>query len=149
MERSAMHIPAAWAANHQRGGRSPAVVRLRDHVDDLIEGAADEVHELELGHGAQSGESSSEGSAYDGRLRNRRIDHALGAESVDEAIGDFEGSAIDTDVLAQTKDGWVALHFLPDSLADGFEIGDNGHEQGSVQQHSRQLSATESSLAAG
>ena len=127
-----MHIPAAWTTNHQRGRRSPAVVRLRGHVDDLIEGAADEVHELELGHGAQSGESSSEGSAYDGRLRNWRIDHALGAEAVDETVGDFEGSAVDTDVLAQTKDGWVAFHLLPDSLADGFEIGDDGHEQGSV-----------------
>src|ERR1700686_2071341 len=127
-----MHIPAAWATNHQRSRRPPAVVRRRYHVDDLIEGAADEIHELELGHGAQSGESSSEGSAYDGRLRNRRIDHAFGTEAVDEAIGDFEGSAVDTDVLAQTKDGWVALHLLPDSLADGFEIGDDGTEQGSV-----------------
>src|SRR6266853_6702580 len=138
-----MHIPAAWTTNHQRGGRSPAVVRLRGHVDDLIEGAADEVHELELGYGAQSGERSSEGSAYDGRLRYRRINHSLGAESVDEAIGDFEGSTVDTDVLAQTKDGWVALHFLPDSLADGFEIGDDGHELRSVQQRTRgyQLSA--------
>src|SRR6266403_3130123 len=149
VEWPAMHIAAAWTTNHQRGGRSPAVVRLRGHVDDLIEGAADEVHELELSYGTQSGESSSEGSAYDGRLRNGRIDHALGAEAVDEAIGDFEGSTVDTDILAQTKDGWVALHFLPDSLADGFEICDAGHEQGSVQQHSRQLSAAESSLAAG
>src|SRR6202790_3176000 len=124
-----MHIPAAWATNHQRSRRSPAVVRRCYHVDDLIEGAADEVHELELGHGAQSGESSSEGSAYDGRLRNRRIDHALGAEAVDEAIGDFEGTAVDADILAQAKDGWVALHFLPDSLANRFEIGHNRHEQ--------------------
>src|SRR5258708_6838204 len=131
VEWPAMHIAAAWTANHQRGGRSPAVVRLRGHVDDLIEGAADEVHELELGHGAQSGKSSSEGSAYDGRLRNRRVDHALGSESVDEAIGDLECSAVDTDVLAQTKDGWLALHLFPDSLADGFEIGGDGHEQGS------------------
>src|ERR1700682_4306737 len=127
-----MQIAAAWATNHQRSGRSPAVMRRRYHIDDLIEGAADEVHELEFGHGAQSGESSSEGSAYDGRLRNRRIDHALGAESVDEAVGNFEGATVDTDVLAQTKDGWVALHFLPDSLADGFEIGDDGHELRSV-----------------
>src|ERR1700719_335785 len=138
-----MHIPAAGATNHQRSRRSPAIVRRRYHVDDLIEGAADEVHELELGHGAQPGESSSEGSAYDGRLRNRRIDHAFGAEAVDEAVGNFEGATVDTDVLAQTKDRWVALHFLPDSLADGFEIGDDGHELRSVQQRTRgyQLSA--------
>src|SRR5260370_12527488 len=43
VEWPAMHIAAAWAPNHQRGGRSPAVVRRCYHVDDLIEGAADEV----------------------------------------------------------------------------------------------------------
>src|ERR1700675_1428771 len=52
VEWPAMHIPAAWTTNHHRGGRSPAVVRRRYHVDDLIEGASDEVHELELSHGA-------------------------------------------------------------------------------------------------
>src|ERR1035438_532804 len=52
VEGPAMHIPAAWTTQHQRGRRSPAVVRLRGHIDDLIEGAANEVHELELSHGA-------------------------------------------------------------------------------------------------
>src|SRR5208282_1715860 len=52
VEWPAMHIPAAWTTQHQWSRRSPAVVRLRGHVDDLIEGAADEIHELELGHGA-------------------------------------------------------------------------------------------------
>src|SRR5208282_1001840 len=107
----------------------PAVVRLRGHVDDLIKSAADEVHELELGHGAQSRKSGAEGSADDGRLRNRRINHTRGAEAVDEAVGDFEGAAVDADVLTQAKDTRVALHLLPDSLADGFEVGDDGHEQ--------------------
>ncbi len=51
MEGPAMHVAAAWTAQHQRGWRSPAVVRLGGHVDDLVEGAADEVHELEFGHG--------------------------------------------------------------------------------------------------
>src|SRR5208337_5370720 len=52
VEWPAMHIPAARTAQHQRSRRSPTVMRLRGHVDNLIEGAADEVHELELSHGA-------------------------------------------------------------------------------------------------
>src|SRR5208282_1179022 len=124
---TAVHIAAAGTAQNQRSGRSPTVVRFCGHVDDLIEGAADEIHELELGYGAQSGERGTEGRAYDGRLRDRRVDHALGAEAVDEAVGDFESAAVDADVLAQAEDAWVALHLLPDSLADGFEVGGEGH----------------------
>src|ERR1039458_798723 len=88
-----------------------------------------EVHELELGHGTQAGKRRTESSAHDGRLRNRRINHALGAEAANEAFGDFESDTVDADVLAQAKDLQVTLHFLPDSLADGFEIGDDGHEE--------------------
>jgi len=36
-------------------------VGLGDHVGDLIESAADEVHELELGHRTQAGEGCAEG----------------------------------------------------------------------------------------
>src|SRR5712672_325379 len=50
MKRPAMDVAAAWSADHQGGGGSPAIVRLGDHVDDLVEGASDEVHELERGH---------------------------------------------------------------------------------------------------
>ena len=48
-----VHAAATGAAQHQRGRSRPAVVRLGHHVDDLVEGAADEIHELELGHGTQ------------------------------------------------------------------------------------------------
>jgi len=104
-------------------------VRLRGHVDDLVEGATDEVHELKLGYGTQSGESGTECRAYDGRLRNRSIDDALGAKAINESVGDFERATVDTDVFADTEDARVALHLLPDTLADGFEVGDHGHEQ--------------------
>ena len=127
MERTTVDVAAARSANHQRRGRSPAVVGLGDHVDDLVEGAADEVHELELGDRAHAGERRTKSGPHNGGLSDRSVDYALGAEAVDEAVGDFEGSAVDTDVLANAKDGGIALHFFPDSLADGFEIGERGH----------------------
>ena len=61
-------------------------------------------------------------------LGDGRINDPLGAEAVDEAVGDFERAAIDADVFANAEDGGVALHFLPDSLADGFEIGELRHK---------------------
>ena len=127
VKRAAVDVASAGSTQDQRGGRSPAVVRFCGHVDDLIEGAADEVHELEFGHGTQSGKRGAKGSAHDGRLGNRRINHALGAEAVDEAFGDFKSAAVDADVLAQAEDGGVTLHLFPDSLADGLEIGEGGH----------------------
>jgi len=127
MKRAAMHVAAAGTADHERSGRAPSVVGFGDHVGDLVEGTADEVHELEFGDGAQAGESCAEGCTDDRGFGDGGIDDPLGAEAVDEAVGDLEGAAVDADVLADTKDGGVALHFFPDSLADGFEIGESRH----------------------
>src|SRR6266436_1872350 len=99
-------------------------MRLRDHVADLVEGAADEVHELEFADGAHAGERRSEGRAYDGGLGDGRVDDALGTEAVDEPVSDFEGAAVNADVFAEAEDGGVEFHFFPDSLADSFEVGE-------------------------
>ena len=123
VEGAAVDVSAAGAAQDERSGSAPEVVRLGDHVADLVEGAADEVHELELGDGAHAGERRAEGRAHDGGLGDGRVDDALGAEAVDESVGDFEGAAVDADVFAEAEDGGIAVHFFPDSLADGFEVG--------------------------
>src|ERR1700683_1507640 len=97
---------------------------LGDHVADLVESAANEVHELEFSDGAHASERRSEGRAYDGRLGDGRVDDALRTEAVDETVGDLKSSAINSDVFAETENGGVAVHFFPDSLADGFEVGE-------------------------
>ena len=56
-----------------------------------------------------------------------RVDHALRAEAVDEAFGDFERAAVDADVFADAEDRRIALHLFPDALANGFQIGDCCH----------------------
>ena len=123
VEGAAVDVSAAGAAQDERRGRAPEVVRLGDHVADLVEGAADEVHELKFGDRAHAGERRAESRAHDGGFGDGRVDDALGAEAVDESVGDFERAAVDADVFAEAEDGRVALHFFPDSLADGFEIG--------------------------
>src|SRR5260370_23395069 len=95
-----------------------------EDVADVVEGAGDEIHELEFGDWAHAGERRSESRAHDGRLGDGRVDDALGAEAVDETVGDFEGAAVNADVFAEAEDGRIAVHFFPDSLADGFEVGE-------------------------
>src|SRR5580704_14131110 len=100
VEGATVDVSAAGAAKNKRGGRAPEVVGFCDHVADLVEGAADEVHELEFGDGAHAGERGAECRSHNGRLRDGRVDDALGAEAIDESVGDFEGAAVDADVFA-------------------------------------------------
>jgi len=72
--------------------------------------------------GRHAGERRSESRAHDGGLGDGRVDDTPGAESVDETVGDFKSAAVNADVFAKAEDSWVAVHFFPDSLADGFEI---------------------------
>src|SRR5689334_5724149 len=116
MEGSSTHAASGWPPQHQRRWSVPAIVRLREHVDDLAVRAADEVHELELGDRTHSGERSAEGSADDRRLSNRSVDHALTAEAMNKSIGDFERAAINTNVFADAEDSGVALHLFPNAF---------------------------------
>ena len=118
-----MYVSAAGTTQNQRSRRTPEVMRLCDHVRNLVEGAADEIHELKFGDGTHAGERRSESGAHYGGLGDWSIDDALGTEAVDKAISDFKGAAINADVFAEAEDSWIAIHFFPDSLADGFEVG--------------------------
>jgi hypothetical protein len=128
MERTAMHVAAAWATYHERSRRSPTIVSGANHVDNLVEGAADEIHKLKLGHRTQARERCAKRRADNGRLGDRRVDDTFRTEAVDKSIGDFESASVYADVLTNAEDTGVAFHLLPDSLADGFEIGSRWHE---------------------
>src|SRR6185312_276264 len=93
VERATADATARRAAHDHGRGRSPAPVALGYRVADLRVRGADEVHELELGHGAHAGHGRAVGRRHDGGFRDRRIDHALFAEVVDEAFSDLERAA--------------------------------------------------------
>src|SRR5271157_4933573 len=99
VEGAAVNVSATGAAQNERCGRTPEIVRFRDHVGNLVEGASDEVHELKFGDGTHAGERRSEGCADDGGFGDGRVDDALGAEAVNESVGDFEGAAVNADVF--------------------------------------------------
>src|SRR5437763_3440147 len=127
MKWATVDIPAARSANYERRWGIPAVVRFRDHVDNLVEGAADEIHELEFRDRPQASQRRAEGSADDGGLGNRCVNDPFRPEAVDEAVGNLEGTAVDADIFAEAEDSRIALHFFPDTLADGFEISKLRH----------------------
>ena len=127
MKRSAVHAASGRAADDDRNGRAPQVVRLGRVVGDRVERAGDEVHELHLDHRAQPEITHAHGRADDGRFADGRIDHALPAEPFQQAGGGLERAAVDADVLAEEHHGRIALHLFGQRLANGFEIGDLGH----------------------
>ena len=70
------------------------------------------------------------GQHEDGRrvdLRDGRVDDAGLAEPLLQAFGDLERAAVDADVFAHDEHAFVGAHLFEERLADGFEIGNDGH----------------------
>src|SRR5208337_4228351 len=103
VERAAVYAAARGPAQDNRHRRAPTIVRFRQHVGDLVEGATDEVHELELGDRTHAGERRAEAGVHDGHLGDWRVHHALGAEAVDQAFRGFESAAVDADVFPNAE----------------------------------------------
>src|SRR4051812_49328653 len=108
MEWTAMDSSSAWSPQNDWRRSVPAIVRLRQKIGDLVERAGNEIDELKLRDRTQTGESRAESSIHNGSLGDRSVDHALGAEAVNQSFRDLEGSAINTDVFANAKDRGVA-----------------------------------------
>ena len=58
--------------------------------------------------------------AHNGRLGDGRIDHALRAKVVNEAVSHFERAAVNTNVFTNAEDRGIRLHLFPESLPDCF-----------------------------
>src|SRR5215831_14880297 len=97
-------------------------MRFGHHVHDLVEGTADEVHELKLSHGTHPGEACAKRRAHDGGFGNGRINHALRTKVVDKSVRHFECAAVNTDVFTNAEDRGVRLHLFPESLPDCFKV---------------------------
>ena len=78
-----------------------------------------EAVELDLGHRLVAGDGHADGEAHDARFGQRRVDDALLAEALDQALGHAEDAAVLADVLAQDDHPGVALHLLLERLVDG------------------------------
>src|SRR6185369_11570622 len=87
------HAAADRRAHDDGQARSPAPVRLREVVDDLVEAARDEVAELHLDHGDEAVEREAHRAPERARLDDRRVADAVLAELLDKPLGDLEDAA--------------------------------------------------------
>ena len=102
-----------------------AVMMPRQHVDDGVERARDEVGELVLDDRAQPDERGACCQTGESGFGDRSVDHTSRAELLQEALGHLEGAAELADVFADQKDVGIGLHLGHHRLADGLEIGDS------------------------
>ena len=82
-------------------------MRLRRDGHDLVERARDEVGELELDDRPLAHPGGPDRGADEALLGDRRVDHALVAELLQEALRDAERAAEVADVLAEQEDALV------------------------------------------
>ncbi len=66
--------------------------------------------------GRMPGHGRADGRAADGRLGDRRVEHAPLAEFLEQAAGGAVRAAVEADVLTHDEDARVALHLLARGL---------------------------------
>ena len=115
--------PPEGSRRDDRHRRADAPALLRGDRDEVVPCARDEVGELHLRDRAHAHDRGAGRAGDDRRLRERRVDHAPGAELLLEAERHLERAAVDADVLAEHEDALVAAHLLPEAVADRLEIG--------------------------
>src|SRR5437870_13858571 len=94
MERTAMNAATAWASYHDGNSGTPAIPALCCEVRDLIKDARNEVRELHFGDRPHTHQGCAYRRPDDTRFRNRCIDDAPFAESLDHTGGDLERAAV-------------------------------------------------------
>ena len=104
-----------------------AVVQLGHLGDDLIERGVHEAVELDLHDRPIATERQSDSHSDDAGLCERRVDHALRTELVEESVRDAEDAAESADVLAQQHDLLVVSHRLAQTRAERLPESDLSH----------------------
>ena len=104
---------AVGAAEHDRAAHLPArhVQRLRRRVDDVVHRLHGEVERHELDDRLQSVQRGADRHAGEAVLGDRRIDHPLRAELVEQTLADLVGALVLRDFLADQEHLVVAAQF--------------------------------------
>ena len=96
---------------------------FRRDCHDHVEGAAGEIGELQLHDWTLALPGCSDRGTDEPLLRDRRVQHAIRAELLEQSCGDAERAAVVADVLAEQEHAIVAAHRVGETVADGLEIG--------------------------
>ena len=101
-----------------------AIAQARGFADELVVGRIHVVGELDLDHGPQAVRGHADGGGDDAALADRRVEAALGAVLLLQAVGDAEDAAEIADVLAEGEHVGIARHH---DVERGVERLDHGH----------------------
>ena len=117
---------AVGAAEDDRAAHLAArhVKRLGGRVDDLVDRLHGEVPGHELDDRLQAREGRADADAGKALFGDRRVDHALGAELVEQALADLVGALVLGDFLAHQEDIAIAAHLFGHRVAQRFAHGD-------------------------
>src|SRR5713226_8995521 len=94
------------------------VVDLRRLVAELVHDERQKVAEHDVDDGAQARHRSADTEPRDAGLRDRRVEHALRSELLDETREHLERRSGLRDVLADDEDGRVAAQLFRERLVD-------------------------------
>jgi hypothetical protein len=103
-----------------------ALVQFGDLRDDLIEGRVHETVKLNLAHRAIPANRETNRGADNGRLGQGRVDDAVLAEVLLQAVGDAKDAAQLAHVLTHDENLLVLLHRSSQSLVEGLGHGHRG-----------------------
>jgi hypothetical protein len=104
-----------------------AVAHPRRLRDDLVEGGIDIIGELDLGDRPQPVGGHADRGRDDAVLGDRRVEHAVLAIFLLEALGGAEDAAEIADILAEGDDVRVALHHHVMGAVDRLDHVHDGH----------------------
>src|SRR6266487_2561975 len=121
MKRASAQARPAGTTKHCRDTRTPAITAFGGVVRQEIKSGRYEIDKLKLGNWTHTHQCCPAGSADNRSFRNRRINYASFAELIEQTICNLERSPIEANIFANNKDGWIALHFFPDTLPNSFD----------------------------
>ena len=130
MLRAAAVARPALRPQHERHRQLAAghEMRLGRAVDQLVERERDEVDEHDLQHGPQARLCGADRHPRDGRLADRRVDHARRAELLGQAGSGRVGRALG-DVLAEHEDACIGSHGGGERTGDRLDVGGLSHRR--------------------
>src|SRR4051812_48670824 len=99
-------------------------------VDDLVERKNTEINRHDFHDWPHAAEGSADPGADKGGFGEGRVANALGAELVEQPLGDRITAAIATDILAHQEHAGVSKERVSDRLAYRIAVGDLAHSVG-------------------
>src|SRR5512139_682827 len=110
------------AQNHRTAEPSlRAIAQPGRMVHQLIDAGIDESHKLDLADRPEALRSHTDAQATDQQFGERRIDHALRSETLLQADGGTEDTAIDPDVFTQNDNAGIITHGAGERQVDCFD----------------------------